>query len=252
MKESKRKFKRYDIPLHVKFRPTYGATDYASGITKNVSGDGFGLEARDFRFILYENLELMVHLPESETPVYLFGDILWKQQDGARCRAGIKFRMKDSRMKKEATEKIFSSSKIPLASMYRDDLEYSTPGKTSDFPLSFPKAPDMLYPILQNKIGFTKQYYNDGSRCRVTFRLLKEWAGNSRNAVIVGDFNEWDSSKSPMTQLANGDFVITLELDSKREYRFRYLIDGDRWENDWYADRYTKHDSGPKASVVIL
>ena len=136
--------------------------------------------------------------------------------------------------------------------MYSHDLEYSVPGNTSDSPLSLPKAPDMQSPLLQNKIGITKQYYSDGSRCKVTFRLLKEWAGNSQNAAIVGDFNDWDSSKSPMTQLENGDFAITLELDSKRDYRFRYLIDGDRWENDWYADRYTKRDSGPKASVVIL
>ena len=36
----------------------------------------------------------------------------------------------------------------------------------------------------------------------------------------------------------DGSFSAKLELDAGREYQFRYLIDGSRWENDWKADKY--------------
>ena len=101
-------------------------------------------------------------------------------------------------------------------------------------------------------MGFIKQYYEGGSRCKVTFRLLRETAGDARNVAIVGDFNNWDTSESEMIRLENGDFIITMDLDTKREYRFRYLLDGIRWKNDWYADKYAKDDSGSKASVVVV
>jgi hypothetical protein len=29
-----------------------------------------------------------------------------------------------------------------------------------------------------------------------------------------------------------------LTLDAGREYQFRYLVDGKKWENDWKADKY--------------
>ncbi len=55
-----------------------------------------------------------------------------------------------------------------------------------------------------------------------------------------------------MTRLENGDFIITIDLDSKGEYKFRYLIDGLRWEIDWYADKFVPNDLGSKDSVVIV
>ncbi len=109
MLESKRKFRRFDMSPGVKFRPTYGAIEYSAGTAKNLSCDGLGLDAHDFRFILYENLELIIDIPGSGDPVSLFGDIMWKRQDGKRCSAGVKFRMKDKNAQEEATGKIISS-----------------------------------------------------------------------------------------------------------------------------------------------
>jgi 1,4-alpha-glucan branching enzyme len=68
--------------------------------------------------------------------------------------------------------------------------------------------------------------------------------------TIVGDFNNWDKEATPMKKLKNGDFTITLGLASGREYRFRYLIDGKIWENDWCADKYVKNPYGAEDSVV--
>ena len=104
----------------------------------------------------------------------------------------------------------------------------------------------------ENDSGIRKEYLKSAPLRNVTFSLPREAAADARKVTLVGDFNNWDISESPMIQLETGDFVITLDLDSKRKYRFRYLIDGSRWENDRYADRYVPNDFGGKDSVVIV
>ncbi len=100
--------------------------------------------------------------------------------------------------------------------------------------------------------GIKKQYLKSSPTCRVTFTLPKEAASEARGVALVGDFNNWDREATPMKRLKNGDFSITLELQRDREYRFRYLIDGNRWENDWHADRYEKNRYGGDDSVVVV
>ena len=45
---------------------------------------------------------------------------------------------------------------------------------------------------------------------------------------------------------------MTLKLEAGREYEFRYLIDGNEWRNDWYADEYVLNAFGSKNSVIAL
>lgn len=67
----------------------------------------------------------------------------------------------------------------------------------------------------------------------------------------VGNFNAWSTVAHPMTRDANG-LVTEMELLAGRRYRFRYLLDGDRWANDWAADGYvTNHFEGDD-SVIDL
>jgi 1,4-alpha-glucan branching enzyme len=100
--------------------------------------------------------------------------------------------------------------------------------------------------------GIKKQYLKSGPVCRVTFTLPKDAAPEAQNVAIVGDFNNWDREATPMKRLKDGNFTVTLELQRDREYRFRYLIDGNRWENDWHADRYEKNRYGDDDSVVVI
>ncbi len=101
-------------------------------------------------------------------------------------------------------------------------------------------------------VGFKKEYLKSSAACRVTFRLPKEAAPGARNITIVGDFNSWNINETPMKRLKSGDFKLTLKLQCKSEYRFRYLIDGNRWENDWRADRYVPNHYGCDDSMVIV
>ena len=70
---------------------------------------------------------------------------------------------------------------------------------------------------------------------------------------LVGDFNNWSVTATPMNRLKSGEFTLTLDLDIDNEYEFRYFIDGHRWENDWDADKYVPSPfPGSDNSVVVV
>ncbi len=116
-----------------------------------------------------------------------------------------------------------------------------------------PKQGNGRKPLKVNiKSGIKKQYLKSDSSCNVTFRLPKEAAPDAQVITIVGDFNNWNSTETLMKRLKSGDFKITLKLPSDREYRFRYLIDSNRWENDWCADKYVPNFFGCDDSIVII
>lgn len=83
-----------------------------------------------------------------------------------------------------------------------------------------------------------KQDLKTMPNCRVTFRLPKDAAPEAQNVTIVGDFNNWNITETPLKRLKNGDFKVTLELPCNREYRFRYIINANQWENDECTDKY--------------
>jgi 1,4-alpha-glucan branching enzyme len=93
-----------------------------------------------------------------------------------------------------------------------------------------------------------KSYSRTGKSCRVTFKLPAEV--KARKAVLCGEFNNWDKKAEPMKRLKDGSFSATLSLLAPGSYRFRYLLDGERWENDWEADAYVPNEFGSDDSVV--
>ncbi len=93
-----------------------------------------------------------------------------------------------------------------------------------------------------------KSFTKTGNYCRVTFRLPPEI--NAEKASLCGDFNSWDPDAKPMTKTKMGGFYTTLSLQCRNSYRFRYLLDGNRWENDGEADEYTPNDFGSEDSVI--
>jgi 1,4-alpha-glucan branching enzyme len=95
-----------------------------------------------------------------------------------------------------------------------------------------------------------KSYSKTGSVCRVTFKLPAEV--EAETAVLCGDFNAWNSEENPMKKLKDGSFSTTVSLTPGKAYRFRYLLDGERWENDWEADKYLPNSYGEEDSVVDL
>lgn len=89
--------------------------------------------------------------------------------------------------------------------------------------------------------------------CKVTFRLPSELASGAARVTLVGDFNDWDPATLPLEKLKSGDFKVTIDLESGRDYQFRYLIDGTTWLNDGAADRYVPSGfAGAENSVVAV
>lgn len=84
----------------------------------------------------------------------------------------------------------------------------------------------------------------------ITFELSA--AVGAVGAFVVGDFNNWSQSAHPMIRDDTGGFALTVELVSGRFYRYRYWVDGERWENDWNADSYIPNPYGGEDSVVDL
>ena len=268
MQHNKRKFKRFDLPLIVKFRPIYGATDYSLGLTKNFSCEGLGLEASDFNFIQNENLELNLKFPQSGSVVSLFGDVVWKNRAGDKNIAGIKLRVDDSNQQEDMIKKISAYSDISVKHIYgtinsdfiKAEKKKSLIPEPAKKIIVKPKTEKAKKPVQKSsekpkpasRTGFIKEYRKGDSKCKVTFRLPKEAAPEAKQITLVGDFNSWDSGKTPMSRTKNGDFFVSIELKPQREYRFRYCIDGTQWENDWQADKYLPNDFGSEDSVLII
>ena len=86
---------------------------------------------------------------------------------------------------------------------------------------------------------------------RVTFELPSTLSAERVN--LVAEFDDWDTMSTPMTrERADANWKVTVELETGRRYRFRYLVDGKEWLNDWYADDFVENPYGSDDSVVDL
>ncbi len=95
-----------------------------------------------------------------------------------------------------------------------------------------------------------KKRFLKSGKVKVEFTVPDAIAANAENVFLVGDFNNWDESATPMTRYKNGKFKVTLDLEPNREYQFRYLVNGSQWHNDWDADRYVANPFSGDNSVV--
>jgi 1,4-alpha-glucan branching enzyme len=85
-------------------------------------------------------------------------------------------------------------------------------------------------------------------RSRVTFELPADVG--AEQVQLCGDFNGWSTTATPLAPRKGGRFSVTVSLPAGRSYRYRFLLDGDRWENDWAADAYVRNEFGGDDSVV--
>ncbi len=100
-------------------------------------------------------------------------------------------------------------------------------------------------------MSIEKKYLKTKNICRTTFRLSAEAAGEAQTAFLVGEFNDWSMHGLPMKRLKDGSFKVEVDLEPGRSYQFRYLLDDDRWENDWNADDYCYSEFGNCENSVV-
>lgn len=87
--------------------------------------------------------------------------------------------------------------------------------------------------------------------CKVTFSLPFEAVQGGADVRVLGDFNSWSWSNGFRMKAAKGEFSTEVELETGREYQFRYLVDNHLWENDWKADNYVQSPFDGIANSVL-
>lgn len=101
-------------------------------------------------------------------------------------------------------------------------------------------------------MSVTKKFLKSKPVCKVTFKLPKDAAPEAKKVTIVGDFNDWNTKKNAMKKLKNGSFSTTLDLETGKEYAYKFLIDGEVWENDWDAEKYAPAGIGAEENSVVI
>ena len=69
---------------------------------------------------------------------------------------------------------------------------------------------------------------------------------------LCGEFNGWSTEDVQLQRSDDGAWQAIVALEPGRAYRYRYLLDGDRWENGWQADGYVPNPYGGDDSVVVV
>lgn len=93
-----------------------------------------------------------------------------------------------------------------------------------------------------------KKYLKSKDVCKVTFYTASELEAKEVN--LVGDFNEWSKTATPMEPLKDGRFKVTVDLPKDSQHQFRYLVNESEWHNDWDADEYVPNPFSGDNSVV--
>ena len=102
-------------------------------------------------------------------------------------------------------------------------------------------------------MSIRKQYFKNKGICKVTFGVPASEGNAVGKACLVGEFNNWSTSATPMKRSKNGGFKASLDLKPGREYQFRYLLDDTRWDNDAEADKSsTTPFADARNSVIVL
>ncbi len=95
-----------------------------------------------------------------------------------------------------------------------------------------------------------KTYGKKTKTCKVTFELPAQVS--AQTVSLCGDFNEWSPTQHPLVRRKDGRFSVTLDLPLDRSYRYRFLLDGQEWENDWDAEMYVYNEFGTEDSLISV
>lgn len=99
-------------------------------------------------------------------------------------------------------------------------------------------------------MAIKKQYLKSKPTVKVTLSLPKAAAPGAQEVKVLGDFNAWTEGID-MKKSKSGEFKTTVTLPANSTFQFRYLIDGEKWENDWQADGYINNGVSAEDNSVI-
>ncbi len=78
-------------------------------------------------------------------------------------------------------------------------------------------------------MAISKKFLKTKPVCKVTFAYT---APEITELSLVGDFNQWDATATPMKKLKNGTFKTVVDLEVKKSYEYKYLANGEYLNDD--------------------
>jgi 1,4-alpha-glucan branching enzyme len=74
----------------------------------------------------------------------------------------------------------------------------------------------------------------------------------AETVALCGEFNDWSTDDIHLEHDGDGSWHATVALEPGRTYRYRFLLDGQRWENAWQADDYLPNPYGSDDSAIAV
>jgi len=99
-------------------------------------------------------------------------------------------------------------------------------------------------------MAIKKQFLKSKPECKVTFTAPSSLVGDSKNIAVAGEFNDWQAMK--LKKQKTGDYSASLNLETGKNYQYKYVIDEQRWENDPEADGYAPNEFEGENSILSL
>ena len=90
----------------------------------------------------------------------------------------------------------------------------------------------------------------EATTMNVTFTLPAHVQAES--VALCSDFNDWSVETIKLARNGDGTWQAMVPLERGRTYRYRYLLDGQRWENAWHAVDYVPNPYGTEDSLVVV
>ncbi|PCK10158.1 MAG: glycoside hydrolase [Alteromonadaceae bacterium] len=97
-----------------------------------------------------------------------------------------------------------------------------------------------------------KKYLKTKPVCKVKFIVPETLTEGAKSITLAGEFNDWNANATKLRKQKSGDYATTLDLQPGKEYQYRYVIDGERWENDSTADKYVPSNIGDEQNSVVV
>ncbi len=101
-------------------------------------------------------------------------------------------------------------------------------------------------------MSIEKKYLKSKPVCKVKFIAPAELTAAAKSVTLAGDFNEWNMAETKLRKQKTGMYATTINLEVGQEYQYRYVIDGERWENDYVADKYVPSNISTEENSVVV
>jgi 1,4-alpha-glucan branching enzyme len=94
-----------------------------------------------------------------------------------------------------------------------------------------------------------REQAKDKGQVKVTFVIPHN--PEQPRTYVVGDFNDWNMSATPLVKRANNTRSASVTLEPDRRYSFRYYTEDGQWFNDDQADAYEPGAHGSDNCIIM-